>query len=76
MEAILTRPEVAAKLGLKESTLRLWAAQGKGPRFIRLGLSPKSPVRFREQELLRYLDDPETYERERLANRIHIEKRS
>lgn len=76
MEAILTRPEVAAKLGLKESTLKLWAAQEKGPQFIRLGLSPKSPVRFREGELLRYLDDPEKYERDRLATRIHTKKRS
>ena len=70
LKVLLTRPEVAARLRLKESTLRLWAANGTGPKFVRLGLSDKSPVRFLEDEVDRYLADPEAYERERLSERL------
>ena len=63
----LTRPEVAARLGLKEGTLRVWATKGRGPKFVKLGLSQRSPVRFLEAEVDRYLADPEAYEREQLS---------
>lgn len=37
LEALLTTPEVAGRLGVAEITLRKWRIYGTGPRFIRCG---------------------------------------
>lgn len=37
IEAHLSRKELAIRLGVSTKTLQAWAANGKGPRFLKLG---------------------------------------
>lgn len=52
---LLTSQEVATRLGVSLPTLSRWRAEGEGPAFLKLGRGPKAPVRYRAQELERYL---------------------
>lgn len=47
VEALLTTPEVAGRLGVAEITLRKWRIHGTGPRFIRCGAN----IRYRASDL-------------------------
>lgn len=47
LETLFTTPEVAARLGVAEITLRKWRIYGTGPRFIRCGAN----VRYRAADV-------------------------
>ena len=47
LETLLTTPEVAARLGVAEITLRKWRIYGTGPRFIRCGAN----IRYRDADI-------------------------
>lgn len=53
----LTTDELAKRWGLSANRLRQWRVEGKGPSFIKLGTTPKAPVRYR-------LEDIEDFERD------------
>lgn len=55
MEKLLKPAEVAAMLGVKQDTLEQWRAARKGPRWIKLGDSPRSPVRYRAEDVQAFL---------------------
>lgn len=46
-KSFLSTAEAAAVLGLKESTMRVWRSQGKGPGYYRVG----SAVRYKMDDL-------------------------
>jgi hypothetical protein len=48
---LLPSPQAAAWLGVKPQTLRKWRCQGKGPRFVRMGIGPQSPAAYRLADL-------------------------
>lgn len=52
---LLTTAEAAALLRVQPVTLRQWRHRGRGPRFVRLGPSASSHVRYRRGELERWL---------------------
>ncbi|MDS9470291.1 helix-turn-helix domain-containing protein [Paracoccus sp. MBLB3053] len=45
--------EVANRLGVAESTVRNWRAQGRGPQSIKL---PTGAVRYRPEDVVRWVD--------------------
>jgi hypothetical protein len=55
--ALLRRRQVADILGLTVSALEKWAEKGTGPRFYRRGLSPRSPTRYRIEDVEQYVRD-------------------
>jgi hypothetical protein len=57
----LTRREAAEVLRLKESTLRTWATNGRGPGFMRLGEGRSARVRYPASEVARFASDPIGY---------------
>lgn len=46
-KSFLSYAEAAAVLGLRESTLRVWRSQGKGPSYYKVG----SAVRYKMDDL-------------------------
>jgi predicted DNA-binding transcriptional regulator AlpA len=50
---LLSTPDVAARLGVAEITLRKWRIEGFGPRFIRCG----SNIRYRVADIEKWLDE-------------------
>lgn len=50
--AILTTKEAADFLKMSPRTLANWRLRGEGPRFFHLTGNPKSPVRYRLQDIL------------------------
>ncbi len=56
LSPLLTSSQAAAELGLRPQTLRVWRCRGVGPRFVRLGTGPRSPVAYRLSELEAWLD--------------------
>jgi predicted DNA-binding transcriptional regulator AlpA len=56
-EALLTSEQVATWLGLKPQTLRNWRLTGKGPRYHRLGDSPKAPCAYRRSDVEAWLNE-------------------
>lgn len=65
----LSRAEVAELLRLEEATLRSWATQGRGPRFVKLGRGRSAPVRYAQEEYTAYVADPVGYEERQANNR-------
>lgn len=59
--AMLRRPEAAAYLGLRESTLRSWYAAGTGPRAVKTGTARQSRVFYAVEELDQWRRDPQGY---------------
>lgn len=53
---LLTNAEAAAMLGLQPTTLEIWRTRGKGPKFVKLGLSKQAPIRYHEEEILSWLE--------------------
>lgn len=53
---MLTSPETATFLGLQPTTLEIWRTRGKGPKFIKLGNSKQSPIRYLESEVIAWLE--------------------
>lgn len=54
--SVLTSPQAAAYLGVKPQTLRKWRVSGRGPRYVRLGSSPRARVAYRVYDLAAWLD--------------------
>lgn len=52
LETPLTPLKAAKYLGISEATLRLWRAQGQGPRFFRAG----KLIRFRIRDLNEWIE--------------------
>lgn len=61
----LSRAEVAELLRLEEATLRSWATQARGPRFVKLGRGRSAPVLYAREEFRAYVADPVGYEANR-----------
>lgn len=61
-EVYLDRTRVAARLGITVRRLKTWMAAGRGPFWEKLGDTPQSPVRWRADEVARYLANPQRYE--------------
>jgi len=53
---LLNSPKAALWLGVKPQTLRKWRCQGKGPRFVRLGVGRQSPAAYRLADLEAWVD--------------------
>ncbi len=51
-ERLLTRPEAAELLRVKVQTLAVWACEGRGPAYIKVGRS----VRYRREVLEAWLE--------------------
>lgn len=52
MTRLLRAPEVAAMLGVPETTLANWRYERKGPEYVKIGRA----VRYPEDKLKRFLD--------------------
>lgn len=63
MSNTLTTEEASEYLKIAAYTLARWRATGKGPVYLKLGESKISPVRYRKEDLDRWLEqhrrDPE-----------------
>lgn len=55
-DELLTSAETAALIGIKLNTLEIWRGQGKGPKFIKLGTAPQSPVRYRQADVAAWIE--------------------
>ena len=53
---ILNSAEAAALLGIKQSTLRIWRCEGRGPCYVKLGRSKQSGVAYLESAVLAWRD--------------------
>ena len=53
---LLDPAAVADALGVKVSTLAKWRCTGKGPRYVRVGSGPRSPVRYRMADVVAWVD--------------------
>ncbi|MEW1706962.1 helix-turn-helix domain-containing protein [Microbacterium sp. NPDC089190] len=49
-----TREQIADFLQVKKQTLAVWAVEGKGPKFIKVGRA----VRYRRADVMAWLDSP------------------
>jgi predicted DNA-binding transcriptional regulator AlpA len=56
-EKLLTRPEAAELLRIKEQTLATWYSKGKGPRCVKFPNS--SAVRYRQSDIDAFIRDGE-----------------
>ena len=50
-DRLLTTPEAAERIGIKPGTLKLWRSQGRGPRYHKKPGGPRTPVRYRAQDV-------------------------
>lgn len=53
---LLTNSEAATMLGLKPTTLEIWRTRGKGPKFIKLGVSKQAPIRYSEAVIIAWIE--------------------
>ena len=51
MTTLLSSADAAASLGISPVTLKIWRCKGKGPRFIKLGSSPRDRVVYDPAEI-------------------------
>ena len=54
---MLTTVEVAEFLAVNEHTVYTWRAAGTGPKFIKLNNSRNTLVRYRQSDLMAWLDE-------------------
>lgn len=54
---ILTNKEAAEFLKMSPRTLTNWRLKGEGPRWFHLTDNPKSPVRYRLQDILDWIEE-------------------
>ncbi|WP_067671681.1 helix-turn-helix transcriptional regulator [Nocardia miyunensis] len=57
----LTSKETAGRMGIHPMTLARWRTEGKGPKYQKLGNAKASRVRYLENEVDRYLRNPDAY---------------
>ncbi|CAB4121853.1 Helix-turn-helix domain containing protein [uncultured Caudovirales phage] len=55
MSDLLTPAEVAAQLRVKQETLEAWRGKGIGPAYVKLGIGKTSPVRYRQEDVEKFL---------------------
>lgn len=53
---LLTTREAAEALALSPRTLEAFRLRGNGPDYIRIGTSPRGAVRYREADLLAWIE--------------------
>lgn len=53
---LLTNEEAANLLSISPRTLANWRLKGHGPRYSHITDNPKSPVRYRHQDILDWVD--------------------
>ncbi len=53
----LSSKQAATLIGVRPQTLRVWRVKGKGPRYVRLGINPKSRVVYRVQEVNSWMEN-------------------
>lgn len=51
----VTRDQAADLLGCSAAALSDWACQGRGPKFVRLGIGKRSPVAYQIRALKAWL---------------------
>ena len=51
MTTLLNSDAAASALGISPVTLKIWRCKGKGPRFIKLGSSPRDRVVYDPAEI-------------------------
>lgn len=54
---LLTRSEAAKFLRVSPGTLSRWAAERRGPRFVKLGAGDAGSVRYRREDLDQFVID-------------------
>jgi hypothetical protein len=54
---LLTPREVALLLKVHLDTLEQWRGRRAGPPWIKLGNKPQSPIRYRQADIEKYLQD-------------------
>ena len=59
-EALLTKTEAAALLGLRPATLCTWRSRGLGPAFLRIGPGIRPAVKYRRRVVVAYRDARES----------------
>lgn len=70
-DPLLTRAQVAKRLGVSPETLRLWQRENRGPRVVRLGKLPHGRVRYREADVARYISECQTEQPQADKRRRH-----
>jgi len=53
---LLTSAKTATLLGIKPNTLEIWRTKGHGPAFLKLGITPQAPVRYRKSAVVAWLE--------------------
>jgi len=53
---LLTPQETARILKVHKGTLARWRMEGRGPKFLKLGEHPLSPVRYRPADIKAFLE--------------------
>ena len=48
---LMTEAEMAELLRVHPSTLQRWRRQGRGPRYVRLGTTPRARIRYVRESL-------------------------
>jgi hypothetical protein len=52
---LLNDQQAAERLCVSPATLRSWRCRGIGPTFVKMGIGPKSPVRYSESDLEQFI---------------------
>ena len=55
-ERLITYKEATQICGLGRSTIYEWVQSGKFPKPVKLGTSPKSPVKFKLTEIMAFIE--------------------
>lgn len=55
-DELMTSPETAALIGIKNNTLETWRGKGKGPAFVKMGSDPRAPIRYRRGDVAAWLE--------------------
>lgn len=55
-ERLITYKEATQICGLSRSTIYEWVQTGKFPAPVKLGIGPKSPVKFKLTEVLAFIE--------------------
>lgn len=67
----MTHSKTNPRRRLEEVTLRAWATQARGPRFVELGRGRSAPVLYAREEFRMCVADPVGYEERRHHGHDH-----
>lgn len=62
IEDMFTPKEFAALINVPLATIQFWRAMGKGPRYVKLGNSEQSRVRYRMSDIVEWQNGLKTVE--------------